>query len=175
MARRHISAGRASYRSRSTADSRGKSSSRPSADASSLSPATTSRSRSPCREGRPVGRHCWHGTACVPSTQFTCRRMRSCKAWYKNQGNREMYVNCAAVTISGGGQQMISRAKFNTLPSVEKRTLGPPGPQVFLANLGNGCSTQAGTDVEFRIPETASSAEARGTPLHRWGIVARSP
>jgi hypothetical protein len=84
--------------------------------------------------------------------------MRSCRAWYNNQGNREMYMKCAAVTISGGGQKMISRAEFNPLPSVEKRTLGS---QVFLANLGNGRSTQAGTDVEF--PDPRNSVERGGS------------
>lgn len=47
-------------------------------------------------------------------------------------------MNCAVVTIGGGKRR------------VKKRALS--GPQIFVANVGNGCSTQAGTDVIFPNP-----------------------
>lgn len=62
--------------------------------------------------------------------------------WFNQIGNREMYMNCAVVTIGA---------------SAAKRDLAVRGPQdsfnsrpaMFVANVGNGCSTTEGTDVEF--------------------------
>jgi len=84
--------------------------------------------------------------------------MRADRTWFNNQGNREMYMNCAVVTVSGGRRKLMPRAEVNSLPSVEKRALGP---QIFLANLGNGCSTRAGADVEF--PDPGNSVERGGS------------
>lgn len=55
--------------------------------------------------------------------------------WFNNQGNREMYMNCASVTITDGGSGM-----------------GGLYPYTFRANIGNGCSTEGGTDVVFPNP-----------------------
>jgi len=55
--------------------------------------------------------------------------------WFNNQGNREMYMNCASVTITDGGSGM-----------------GGSYPYTFRANIGNGCSTEGGTDVVFPNP-----------------------
>ncbi|KAI5840354.1 putative extracellular protein, partial [Tricharina praecox] len=78
--------------------------------------------------------------------------------WLTTQGNREIYMNCAVVTISGGKRKLMAREEFNVLPSMlKKRALGP---QVFLANLGNGCTTQAGADVEF--PDPGNNVERGG-------------
>lgn len=52
-----------------------------------------------------------------------------------------MYMNCAVVTISGG-----RRFARNT---ITPRAVGPP---LFQANIGNGCTTAAGTDVIFPDP-----------------------
>lgn len=52
-----------------------------------------------------------------------------------------MYMNCAVVTISGGRRSI--RA------FVSPRASGTP---LFKANIGNGCSTAAGTDVIFPDP-----------------------
>ncbi|KAI5783682.1 putative extracellular protein, partial [Geopyxis carbonaria] len=59
--------------------------------------------------------------------------------WFNEIGNREMYMNCAVVTIKGGSTRV-------------KRALA--GPQMFVANVGNGCSVAEGTDVEFPDPGT---------------------
>jgi hypothetical protein len=71
-----------------------------------------------------------------------------------------MYMNCAVVTISGGRRRaLMPRESFNVLPeAVEKRALGP---DIFLANLSNGCSTVEGTDVEF--PDAGSNVERGGS------------
>lgn len=56
--------------------------------------------------------------------------------WFNNLGNREMYMNCAHITIQGGGDG----AGFSSRPSI------------FEANIGNGCSTLEGSDVDFPNP-----------------------
>ena len=55
--------------------------------------------------------------------------------WFNEIGNREMYMNCAVVTITGG-------------PDGDLSSL----PDAFTANIGNGCTTAAGADVAFPDP-----------------------
>lgn len=57
-------------------------------------------------------------------------------SWFNKTGNREMYMNCAVVTISNSSpaDTFFSR------------------PQIFTANIGNGCSTAAGKDLVFPDP-----------------------
>lgn len=52
-----------------------------------------------------------------------------------------MYMNCAAVTISGGRRSIRN--------FVSPRASGTP---LFQANISNGCSTAPGTDVIFPDP-----------------------
>jgi hypothetical protein len=55
-------------------------------------------------------------------------------SWFNQLGNREMYQNCAVVTITNGGS-------------------GLTGPAPFVANVGvNGCTTVEGVDVVFPDP-----------------------
>lgn len=63
------------------------------------------------------------------------------RTWFNQQGNREMYMNCAVVTISGG--------RRSVRDFVSPRAAGTP---LFQANIGNGCSTAPGTDVIFPDP-----------------------
>ena len=58
-------------------------------------------------------------------------------SWFNKVGNREMYMNCAAVEVTGSGG---SDGFMDTLPDM------------FVANIGNGCTTSEGTDVEFPNP-----------------------
>lgn len=58
-------------------------------------------------------------------------------SWFNNEGNREMYMNCAVVTIAGGKKR--------------KRALDGL-PDMFVANVGNGICTWEGTDVDFPNP-----------------------
>ena len=55
--------------------------------------------------------------------------------WFNHTGNREMYMNCAAVTITGSGTS-----------TLEDR------PEIFTANINNDCKTTEGTDVVFPNP-----------------------
>lgn len=62
-----------------------------------------------------------------------------------------MYMNCAVVTIGGSGTKLKARALS--------------GPSLFLANIGNGCTTASGTDVIF--PNPGSVIEYGGNPASR--------
>ncbi|EWG36610.1 hypothetical protein FVEG_00554 [Fusarium verticillioides 7600] len=59
-------------------------------------------------------------------------------SWFNQIGNREMYMNCAAVTI-GGGSGKRADAMSNR-------------PEMFVANVGNGCTTEESSDLEFPDP-----------------------
>ncbi|KAK2601773.1 hypothetical protein QQS21_004657 [Conoideocrella luteorostrata] len=63
-------------------------------------------------------------------------------SWFNNEGNREMYMNCAAITIKGSGR----RTRRSAGDSFSSR------PAMFVANVGNGVCTYEGTDVEFPQP-----------------------
>lgn len=69
--------------------------------------------------------------------------------WFNNLGNREMYMNCAAVTITG------ATAKRDEDSRETKRAAHAPlnsRPKLFVANVGNGCSTVDSRDVQFPQP-----------------------
>lgn len=56
-------------------------------------------------------------------------------SWYNRMGNRELYMNCAHMTIGGAnGSALVGR------------------PGMFVANVGNGCETVEGFDVFFPFP-----------------------
>ncbi|KAF4449786.1 hypothetical protein F53441_6981 [Fusarium austroafricanum] len=57
--------------------------------------------------------------------------------WFNHVGNREMYMNCAAVKIegSGGSKDFLSGL-----------------PDMFVANIGNNCATQNDADLQFPNP-----------------------
>lgn len=60
-------------------------------------------------------------------------------SWFNKVGNREMYMNCAVVTIKGGA----SKKKRGASDPMSSR------PAMFVANVGNGCSTIEGKDLMF--------------------------
>lgn len=66
-----------------------------------------------------------------------------------------MYMNCAVVTIGGSGSKLKARALA--------------GPALFLANIGNGCTTASGTDLVFPNPgnviEYGGNAASRAPPI----------
>ncbi|KAL3421738.1 extracellular protein [Phlyctema vagabunda] len=62
--------------------------------------------------------------------------------WFNEIGNREMYMDCAAVTITGGS------AKARDTPTVAFSSR----PGLFLANIGNGCTTVESVDAVFPNP-----------------------
>ncbi|BAE62598.1 unnamed protein product [Aspergillus oryzae RIB40] len=59
-------------------------------------------------------------------------------SWFNLVGNREMYMNCANVEVSGG--------------SGSKQSFENNYPDMFVANVGNGCSTVEGKHTVFAHP-----------------------
>lgn len=88
-------------------------------------------------------------------------------SWFNHEGNREMYMNCAVITVSGARKgRMVARGAGDSLSS---------RPNMFVANVGNGVCTYEGTDVDFPQPGpdvTRNSrnphAPGQGT-CSRWG------
>ncbi|KAH8703317.1 putative endoglucanase [Talaromyces proteolyticus] len=58
--------------------------------------------------------------------------------WFNFEGNREMYMNCVDITISGGS---------GTAGAFESAY-----PAIFVANVNNGCSTVEQQEVVFANP-----------------------
>lgn len=81
--------------------------------------------------------------------------------WFNKVGNREMYMNCAPVTVTGGSKKRDTEpvAPFGVdapaqAPgfSVNKRATFPP---MFVANVGavgGGCGTTESSDLAFPNP-----------------------
>ncbi|KFG85097.1 hypothetical protein MANI_002202 [Metarhizium anisopliae] len=57
--------------------------------------------------------------------------------WFNKIGNREMYMNCAPISVTGSGG---SKDALGSLPDM------------FVANTGNGCGTLLNTDLKFPNP-----------------------
>ncbi|KAL2676969.1 hypothetical protein Neosp_010736 [[Neocosmospora] mangrovei] len=57
--------------------------------------------------------------------------------WFNKVGNREMYMNCAPLTVTGSGG---SKDHLSSLPDM------------FVANIGNDCGTPPDKDVQFPSP-----------------------
>jgi len=72
-------------------------------------------------------------------------------SWMNKIGNREMYQNCAPVQAVGSGG---SESFFNSLPDM------------FVANVGNGCQTKEGDDTAYPNP---------GSVVERLGLQTQSP
>lgn len=70
--------------------------------------------------------------------------------WHNKIGNREMYMNCALVDIQGAKKKRYAPANYSKRQSA-------PLPDMFKANIGNGCSTTEGIDVQY--PNPGSSLE----------------
>lgn len=58
--------------------------------------------------------------------------------WFNKVGVREMYMNCATVTITGGGGS--ASIPFNSRPNILR------------ANTGNGCTNRETVDLDFPDP-----------------------
>ncbi|PNP57775.1 hypothetical protein THARTR1_01933 [Trichoderma harzianum] len=70
--------------------------------------------------------------------------------WFNKIGNREMYMNCAAVTI-GAGKKRDASTPFSSRPDM------------FVANVGNGVCTYETKDVQFPNPGTEVDNNSQGT------------
>ncbi|KAJ5451533.1 hypothetical protein N7491_000715 [Penicillium cf. griseofulvum] len=62
--------------------------------------------------------------------------------WFNRIGNREMYMNCAPITVSGGSSK-------RSPEELERRAAS--FPPMFVANI-NGCMTQESVDIRFPQP-----------------------
>ncbi|KAK0627169.1 hypothetical protein B0T14DRAFT_422176 [Immersiella caudata] len=66
--------------------------------------------------------------------------------WLNKVGNREFYMNCAPVFLAGEGG---NKSNWESLPDM------------LVANIGNGCTTEEGKD--YKYPDPGSSVESFGT------------
>ncbi|OBT56674.1 hypothetical protein VE04_03815 [Pseudogymnoascus sp. 24MN13] len=71
--------------------------------------------------------------------------------WFNTVGNREMYMNCASVTISAGSGSGPVDISFSSRPDA------------FVANVGKGCSTLESIDLEFPDPGPDITINSLGT------------
>lgn len=68
-------------------------------------------------------------------------------SWNNRIGNREFYMNCAAVTLTGGSAKR---------EATDKRAASfSSAPDIFVANIGNGCNVAEGGDVDYPNPGEA--------------------
>ena len=81
-------------------------------------------------------------------------------SWFNKIGNREMYMRCAPIKISGSNTDKTS---YNKLPDM------------FKANIGNGCSTTEGTNVIFPNPGSNLDGTGTGPPVGSCGTAVSPP
>lgn len=72
--------------------------------------------------------------------------------WFNKIGNREMYMNCAQVTIKGGSSKR--EHPRDVKPKLAPRTAFDSLPPIFLANINaeGHCTTIEGQEVRFPLP-----------------------
>ena len=71
------------------------------------------------------------------SKQFPIGNYTLAWTWFNKVGNREMYMNCGPLTVTGSGGD---KSYLDSLPDM------------FVANVGNQCTTKANTDLEYPNP-----------------------
>lgn len=79
--------------------------------------------------------------------------------WFNKIGNREMYQNCAPLTVTGGSKKrdLDDDLEYNTtsledLDTVDLLKRDTTFPAMFVANIGNGCITKETADLKFPNP-----------------------
>lgn len=84
-------------------------------------------------------------------------------SWFNWGGNREMYMNCAAVTIATAPGAAARRRRRDASAPISSR------PGMFVANVDNGVCTYEGADVEFPEPGPDVTRKSRGTRSPGYG------
>lgn len=84
-------------------------------------------------------------------------------SWLNKVGNREFYQSCAVVSVSGGGggdggSGGGAKSRRADSASFDSR------PEMFVANIVDGCSVAEGTDVMFPDPGPDVKKNTEGTP-----------
>lgn len=81
--------------------------------------------------------------------------------WFNKIGNREMYMNCAQVTIDGGSSKR-SHARDMKVARADSFSTRPP---IFIANVDGpgGCTTTASEEVNFPEPGPDVEGSVDGT------------
>ncbi|KAM3086450.1 hypothetical protein ACMFMG_000583 [Clarireedia jacksonii] len=75
--------------------------------------------------------------------------------WFNKIGNREMYQNCAPLTLVGGSAKREIEVRANNFYNSL--------PDMFVANIGNGCGTADSLDLVFPNPGTAVEFDGGAT------------
>ena len=73
--------------------------------------------------------------------------------WFNKVGNREMYMNCGPMTVTAA-----KKKRYAPAPKVSKRQSS--FPDMFKANIGNGCQTPDSMDVIF--PDPGADVQSAG-------------
>lgn len=85
--------------------------------------------------------------------------------WFNKVGNREMYMNCAPISLTASSSKRSIEEDdlvANITQLVQRDTAAYDAlPDMFVANIGNGCGTQDSTDLLF--PNPGDSVEKLGT------------
>ena len=81
--------------------------------------------------------------------------------WFNNLGNREMYMNCAPVTVTGGTKKRhaLDTGRHNIRSSAPGFSKRAEFPEMFVANIGSQCQTASGI---LDIPNPGASVERIG-------------
>ncbi|RPA87283.1 hypothetical protein BJ508DRAFT_410791 [Ascobolus immersus RN42] len=81
-------------------------------------------------------------------------------SWFNKVGNREMYMRCSPITISGSNSDVSTFSKR---------------PEILKANIGNGCITPAGKDINFPAPGDDVVGQGNASPEGNCGASGSAP
>jgi hypothetical protein len=97
--------------------------------------------------------------------------------WSNFSGNREQYMNCAAVMISGSAKKRDASKRREAIKASKRAEAFSALPQVFVANIGNDCRTTEGTNVVFPNPgpNVINNGGPQAPPEGNCGPVAANP